>query len=783
MKSRTQRLWRLAAPGRSGGVLCHAVSRFDFGPALAAFLAGLNLLTAAGPAAPSGKPTPSSVESARTPDRELTVVYPFNDTLFPPDIAPPTFRWRQAGPACDRWRIRITFPDDLPPVEQVVREPQWRPDAGTWESVKQRSREQPARATIQGLAGADPGLPICQASLSISTSKDEVGAPIFYRDVNLPFVDAVKDPSDIRWRFGTVSDTNPPPVVLERMPVCGNCHSFSRNGKVLGMDVDYANSKGSYVITPTAPEMALAPRDIITWDDYRREDGELTYGLLSQVSPDGRWVVSTVKDKSVFVPMPDLAFSQLFFPIKGILASYDRETRTFQSLPGANDPAYVQSNPNWSPDGRFLVFARARAYDLTSTAGQGKVLLTPEECREFTRDGKPFLFDLHRIPFNEGRGGTAEPLVGASGGGFSHYFPRYSPDGRWIVFCRARSYMLLQPDSELYIIPAQGGSARRLRCNLSRMNSWHSWSPNGRWLVFSSKAFSDYTQLFLTHMDAEGNSTPPVLLERFTATNRAANIPEFVNLPPGGIVQIQERFLNDYSFERAGNEFYRRGEPDRAVEKYRQALELNPDNANAHQRLGFLLYHVKQQFPEGLAHTREALRLDPKNPFARSDLGVALLNQGQADEAIQHLQAALGLLPLTTETQYKPQAIRLNLGKACLQKSRFPEAADHLSESVRLDADNPEAHYLLALSLTCQGGIENAVQHYTRAVALKPEIDTSVTLHEVLGENYAKAGRWEEAVRAAEQALQIARSAGKNDLAERIQARLQRYRAQGNPGR
>lgn len=714
--------------------------------------------------------------------RKLTILYPLDEAVFPPEIAPPTFRWQEEDVGADVWRLRFEFQDGAPPVQAVSRESHWCPDPQTWATLKQRSISQPAQLVVEGFRASEPDHPLSQGRISFSTSADEVGAPIFYRDVNLPFIEAVKDPSDIRWRFGEVSLTNPPPVVLGHMPVCGNCHSFSADGQTLGMDVDYANSKASYAIVPTAPNMALKPKDIITWDDFRRQDGELTFGLLSQVSPDGRWVVSTVKDKSVFVPMPDRAFSQLFFPIKGILAVYNRESRTFSALPGADDPAYVQSNPSWSPDGRFLVFARAQAYNLSNTAGQGRVLLTPEECREFTRDGKPFRFDLYRIPFHDGRGGQAEPLAGASGDGYSHYFPKFSPDGRWIVFCRARSYMLLQPDSELYIIPAPGGEPRRLRCNLSRMNSWHSWSPNGRWLVFSSKAFSDYTQLFLTHMDAEGNSSPPVLLDHFTATNRAANIPEFVNLPPRGIVKIQEQFLNDYSFERAGNEFYRAGDTDHAIAKYREALKLNPDNVTAHQRLGFLLFNVKHQFQEGLEHTTEALRLDPKNGFAHSDLGVALLSRNQPDQAIPHLQAALASLPFSLEPQYKPQALRAYLGKACLQRSRYAEAATNFAESLRLAPDNPETHYLLALALACQGKTDPAAGQWEQAVALKPQIDTSVVLHEILAENYARAGQLPEAIRSAQRALQIARATGKNDLAERIAARLARYQATAAQG-
>lgn len=720
--------------------------------------------------------TPVTPTAAAVPRPEVAFTHPFDETVFPPDLAPPTFRWREATSITSTWRVNLQFEDGAGGIEAVVSRCEWQPEAATWANIQRRSVEGAARITVTALRPNAAGETEPQASVSFSTSADPVGAPIFYRDVNLPFVEAVKDPSDIRWRFGSVSDPWPPRVVLEKMPVCGNCHSFSRDGSVLGLDVDYANSKGSYAITTTRPEMALAPRDIITWDDFRREDGELTFGLLSQVSPDGRWVVSTVKDKSVFVPRPDLAFSQLFFPIKGILALYDREARRFQPLHGADDPAYVQSNPAWSPDGRELVFARARAYNLSNTVGQGRVLLTPEECREFTRDGKPFLFDLYRLPFNNGQGGQAEPLAGASGNGFSHYFPKYSPDGRWIVFCRARSYMLLQPDSELFIVPAQGGEARRLRCNLSRMNSWHSWSPNSRWLVFSSKAFSDYTQLFLTHIDAEGNSTPPVWLEHFTATNRAANIPEFVNLPADGIVKIREEFLNDYSFERAGNEFYRSGEPDRAIEQYRQALELNPNNVTAHQRLGFLLYHVKRQFAQGLEHTQTALRLNPDNRYAQCDWAIALLHQGQADEAIRRLQSVVTNLPHSTDIQYQPQVVHSHLAKALLQRSRFAEASVQFESALATDPENAETRYLLALALACQGQTADAVRNYALATARKPDIDTSVALHEVLADNYARTNQWTAAVQSAERALQIATATGKADMAARLATKLARYR-------
>jgi Tol biopolymer transport system component len=148
-------------------------------------------------------------------------------------------------------------------------------------------------------------------------------------------------------------------------------------------------------------------------------------------------------------------------------------------------------------------------------------------------------YDLYRIPFNDGKGGTPERIVGASENGMSNNFPKISPDGKWVVFVQCKNGQLMRPDSQLYIVPFAGGEARRLRANTRLMNSWHSFSPNGRWLVFSSKSRSPYTQMYLTHIDENGNSSPPIYIDNATAANRAVNIPEFVNNDADAIDQIE----------------------------------------------------------------------------------------------------------------------------------------------------------------------------------------------------------------------------------------------------
>ena len=162
------------------------------------------------------------------------------------------------------------------------------------------------------------------------------------------------------------------------------------------------------------------------------------------------------------------------------------------------------------------------------------------------------------------------------------------------------------------------------------MNSWHSWSSNSRWLVFSSKVNTPYTQLFLTHIDENGNDSPPVLLERFTSPDRAANIPEFVNLPGDAIADIREQFLDAYSFLRAGMANENTGDHEGAERAYRRGLEVAPNNVELRNALGWTLFQDGRT-AEAVAEYQRALAADPKHAKSHNNLALALVELGQLD--------------------------------------------------------------------------------------------------------------------------------------------------------
>jgi tetratricopeptide (TPR) repeat protein len=744
--------------------------------------------------------------------RPLAIEYPAEGSVFPAEIAAPTFLWHDAAEGAVRWRIEVSFADgaeairvlsrgDPPPLGEIdprcEARPQpaavahaWRPDAEVWAAMMQHARERPATVTIEGWGEADADGPVSAGKAAISSARDPVGAPIFYRDV--PLMPSASESGEIKplpsaavplvgWRLRDISQSRSR-LLLEGLPTCANCHSFSRDGKTMGMDVDGPeNDKGTYAIAPIAPQMSIRTEDVITWNAFPDQPaGHRTIGFMSQLSPNGRYAVTTVNEELYVANFMDYRFLQVFYPTRGILAWYDRSTRRMEALPGADDPRYVHTNAVWSPDGKYLVFARAAARNAYPPGSKPAAYANePNET--------PMQYDLYRIPFNGGRGGQAEPVAGASHNGMSNAFPKISPDGRWIVFVECRNGQLMRPDSQLYIVPAQGGEARRMRCNTPLMNSWHSFSPNGHWLVFASKSRSPYTQMFLTHLDEDGRDSPAVLIENSTAANRAVNIPEFVNLPPDGLLRIDvpaaEFYrLFDHALELSekgqdeaaiaewqkalgmdpndpkahnnpGAALARTGKTEEAVRQFRKAVELRTEFAQAHYNLGGALAQSGKQ-DEAIRCFRGALQLAPGLVEARHELGVALVREGKLDEAVIEFERALKNRPgfaaahndlgiaLLREGKQREAAAQFrlamesepgfaeahyNLAVVLLQKGQVEEAAEQLRKALDLRRDYPEAHYALGRVCYLRGSVREALSHWLAALETTPDDIHSLT--------------------------------------------------------
>jgi len=645
---------------------------------------------------------------------QLSILYPKDSTLFPPEITAPTFRWIDNSKETKAWEITIKDNKDVILLNTTSILKYWQPDKKDWELMKENAKSGHISISIKGELAANTKL----STVRILCSDDEIGAPIFYRSVPLPFKFARENLSKVSWHLGNVSSYEKAPEVLKNIPVCGNCHSFSSDGRYIAMDVDARDEKGAFVITEFKEKTEFEEDKIINWSEA--QDGEFTYGLLSQISPNGRYVVSTLKDCEIFVDRKEMEYSQLFFPFKGILQIYDRETNKYFELSGANDIDLVHSNPTWSPDGKFIYFCRSKAAHFEESGIHNGSKPTDHKkynkfLQKFLDREKLFKFDVYRIPFNDGKGGKAEPVIGASNNNLSNYFPKISPNGKWLIFTQAESFMLLQKDSKLKIIPAEGGKVRTLKCNSDNMNSWHSWSPNSKWLAFSSKENGPYTQVYVTHIDEDGNDSPAIHLENLSIKGKAANIPEFVNVPADMKVEINPTFLKQDDFTlRTAQIKAKSGDLKGAIEDFNKVISKNPKNHEAFHGRGVIYAKLKQR-DKTISDFNESIKLNPKASDYYLARGTLLGEMGKYKSAYQDLNKAIEL------DKFSFMAYS-NRGMLKVRERKIDEAIKDYCESIKLNPNAAVTYVNLGAARAMKGDLEGAISEFEHASRVDEDI-------------------------------------------------------------
>ena len=220
------------------------------------------------------------------------------------------------------------------------------------------------------------------------------------------------------------------------------------------------------------------------------------------------------------------------------LVLYDPVTDSVKFI--VNDSLRLETFPYWHPDGKSLWYVAA------------DVPYVPEEkMSEFHADEyQTVKYDLYRISFDPATRAFGEPerILAASEMEASVTLPRPSPDGRYLLFTVGNygTFHIWHRESDLYLLDIANQTLRPAHeLNSPNVESYHSWSSNGRWVIFSTRRDDgSYTRLYIAHFRPDGTFSKPFPLPQSTPDadlNRmkSYNIPEFMACP----VTISKRRL------------------------------------------------------------------------------------------------------------------------------------------------------------------------------------------------------------------------------------------------
>jgi tetratricopeptide (TPR) repeat protein len=245
-----------------------------------------------------------------------------------------------------------------------------------------------------------------------------------------------------------------------------------------------------------------------------------------------------------------------------------------------------------------------------------------------------------------------------------------------------------------------------------------------------------------------------------------------------------------------------------AIAMWSDVVRKQPANARGHNNLGMLLTE-RGRLEEATRHFSEACRHNPLFADAHNNLGLALTTLGNLEEGKAHLVESLRLRPNYADAHY-------NLGRNLAAQGQLDESVYHFSRALEIEAGFGEAYFHMGLSQERQGKISEAVKNFKLAAGLRPNWPEALghlarvlatvqdpklrdaseavrlaeravyltsgqqpDLLEALATAYGEAGRFSDAVKAAQIALEMATSGGDMKMAASLGARLERYRAAG----
>ncbi|WP_340111737.1 TolB family protein [Maribellus mangrovi] len=291
---------------------------------------------------------------------------------------------------------------------------------------------------------------------------------------------------------------------------CVNCHSF-RLTDPDDMSLHIRGKKGGTILATDGDVKILNTKTPKTISNFVYPFWHPRGDYVAYSVNNIRQVFHETKDKRVEVI--DSKSDIIVYDVKNNETLYSDKIMTDD---------HFETFPSFSPDGKTLYFCSAAAKQM------------PMQYKDVRYNLCSIAFDSETGTF----GDKIDTLFNAAAIEKSITFPRPSPDGKYIMFTLVDygNFSIWHPEADLYLYDVARGETHPLdEANSNDTESYHSWSSNSRWFVFSSRRINGlYTRPFIAHLDENGNCGKPFLLPQknpnyYDELLYSYNIPEFIN--------------------------------------------------------------------------------------------------------------------------------------------------------------------------------------------------------------------------------------------------------------
>ena len=303
---------------------------------------------------------------------------------------------------------------------------------------------------------------------------------------------------------------------------CMNCHTTNRDGTSF-MHLRGAN--GGTVLNRNG--------NVVKLNTKTEKTGNTVYGDISR---DGRYGVFTTADITFAIhSRRDLRME--VYDRRSDLVVLDFDSLTVTDSPAVNNDEYQETFPCFSADGTAIFFCRARHLE------------QPDSTVDMH-------YDIAVIPFDRETGKMGDKVftLVSAGSSLSFSHLKVSPDGRWLMATAAQygTFPVWHEESDLWLIDLKDRKVDMLpQVNAFGADTYHSWSSNGRWVVFASKRDDlVYGRPYIVHIDKDGTAGKPFVLpqsdpDKYRMTLKSFNFPELYPIPEVYDAREIAAFYND----------------------------------------------------------------------------------------------------------------------------------------------------------------------------------------------------------------------------------------------